>query len=238
MKRLSLIPIIIACACSLICHAQDDSEKQPGKYVIRTEIVEHPVLSKVFPGVIFEKEILGGTAPPRKRVVARLGNEKMFMPHYFNVVYASVCERSDASINEILEAYARLAYWKWDPDLKILTVEKVKIERKFYTIDYRMVVDLIWDPNGIERQERNELLFSIEDKEIKWVEVWKDGREIFEFTPALLDCSDDLILEISGMVQTLHNDEDGTDHHYVKVSENGQPTNHYVDFKISGFNRL
>lgn len=141
MKKQALAILAVICL-STAALAQTARFSDPFESGIqRSQIVQDTLLAKVFRGIEFRKEVIG-TLLPTVRIVAFAGGQRRLMPWDFNVIYGMVADHSSASLDERVEAFALLAYWYQDPDLQIVSLEKVQIEREGYTISYRVLVSL------------------------------------------------------------------------------------------------
>lgn len=151
----------------------------------------------------------------------------MVMPYSFNLLYAQVADSSRASLDEKVEAFVRLAYWTRDPDLEIVKQEEVKIEKRRYTFNRRVIMNLDYNRCGIKQIE---LLMVIDRDQIRRVEVYEDGKKRSLIKPHLIGAGDQINLQISGPnvlhTSELHNPPYGPyyDHYYVVVSEDGAAT--------------
>lgn len=198
MKKHVLIPIAVICACSMMILAQAGPREEFTRAILKTESIQHPIFEKVFPGIEFRVETSEVTLPFSRRVVGWFQDERFIMTDDFNFLFRKVADSSKASVEEIIEAFIRLGYWLQDPDLTVVTQEKVSIEKDIYKMNHRAIIKM-------QRKNRDlevlELLIMFNDIKIKKVKVYKDGKPVH--SPPLLHGYglDEVNLVIGGDVQ-------------------------------------
>jgi hypothetical protein len=175
MKKYALMAFALICACSLTVLAQPGTRDGFTKAINKTEKIQHPVFEKVFPGIKFSVETSSVTLPFAKRVVGWFQGERFIMTDEFNFLYDKVADSSRASVDERMEAFIRLCYWRQDPDLTVLSQEEVSIKKNRYIMNRRIVIQLHHENRGSEDLE---VLIRLHDKRIRTVYIYKDGRPV------------------------------------------------------------
>ncbi len=244
MKKFILSALItcFTAAASLGAQGNDDQSPPPPPpkfedHILSSEIISHPLLEKVFPGVVFKEETSGNTCPPSKRIICAYDGILFEMPHYFNSVYARVPKNTSVSLNERLEAFIRLKYWTQDPAIKILLHEEVVIVKGSDTFNHRFVIEKkieLWPKDVFQKIQ---ILIIFKRDQIMRVEkrVIHDDRygNPGIFTPVLINSLNDsgsgqrdVLVNIGGatsVTNEMHRENPPQEwtHYYVTADVNG-----------------
>ncbi len=251
MKKQIFTAILLICVCAATGFADQDKLEKFREELSEAETVQHPIFAKVFPGVLFKEIMSRRSGSPERCVYALYNNEIYVMHNQFNLLYSKVASKSTCTIKERLEAFARVALYELDRDIKVLEFDEVEIKRYSYAIQYRMVIKQEVETTTGTKISNPELLFWIDNDEIREVEFWLEGKCRTMFTPLLFNMMDDIEMIITGTgIYSKLNEKDQVtqellaEHHYLTVGLGDGPNNislipgQSLNFEVTGLQPL
>jgi hypothetical protein len=201
------------------------------------QTIQHPILTKVFPGVQFKIGEGVFTLPTGtiNHVAGLYEGKAWHMIAEFNTLFARVPNTAKVKIEEKIEAFIRLDLWLQDSALIVASIEKGDyVFGEYFKYEYKVVVEMNhwYRANGPTQLE---IYFKITNGQIDDVQLIRDGKGEGGATPLLHSYRDDedASLVVSG--QGVNSEQLGdTIYYFLSVTINDSLTGNYFHLKVTG----
>ena len=233
----------------------ESKQLQFDDYIVDSLKVEHHLIQKVFPGVVFFVETSCIMLPPQRRLVGKLNGFRAIMPMQFNRLFKEVEKNSKATFFERMKAFVLLKHWENTFNLR----EDDGIKKKSFKIE-------VYDLKPVSEKDKKkyqkysnecyEMKVKYNESESLWI-IWMKDNQILRIEMYYKGKLSNTISPFSSLLKTREvkiqitggnfnfethvsggSPPDTTDHYYVIVSENGTATNDTIKIQITGLTPL
>ncbi len=199
-----------------------DNDSELNNLPGNTEEVKGMVLSKVFPHaeIIIRKN--NNYQPAEYDLTASADRHSYILPLEFNLLLSGNRNYKELKTEDIAEAFAFLRFAVAGEKIQINKPIEKSLEYNDVLFNYTAEIEC----DG----ELYDIYFNIIENIIHETMLFKAGKRIELFYPSLPERTD-IIFQISGVDPLL---DQGVNHYYFSVEENGAPTNDTIRFNFKG----